>query len=271
VNDALGQPQSVLVLGGGSEIARALLRRWAGARTRRVVLAGRAGSPRVAEAAAEVERLGAAVRTLDCDALDQTSVLAAVDAAFDGDGAGTGDARNGADTGRGGGGDIDLVVVAFGVLGDQAAAEADPLEAVETATVNYTAAVTAGLAAARRLRAQGHGTIVALSSIAGARVRRANFVYGSTKAGMDGFFQGLGDALVGTGVRVMLVRPGFVKGRMTAGMEPAPLATDPDAVAAAIVRGLARGDDVVYVPGALRWVWTGFRHLPRPVWRRLPR
>ena len=252
MNDALGQPQSVLVLGGGSEIARALLRRLVGARTRRVVLAGRAGSPGVADTAAELERLGAAVRTLAFDATDQPSVVAAVDGAFED-------------------GDVDLVVVAFGVLGDQAAAEADPLAAVETATVNYTAAVTAGLAAARRLRAQGHGTIVALSSIAGARVRRANFVYGSTKAGMDGFFQGLGDALAGTGVRVMLVRPGFVKGRMTEGMAPAPLPTDPDAVAAAIVRGLARGDDVVYVPPVLRWVWTGFRHLPAPLWRRMPR
>jgi decaprenylphospho-beta-D-erythro-pentofuranosid-2-ulose 2-reductase len=262
VNDALGQPQSVLVLGGGSEIGRALLRRFVGARTRRVILAGRAGSPAVAEAAAEAERLGAVVRTLECDALDQPSLVAAVDAAFDGD--------EGGHTSTGGG-DVDLVVIAFGVLGDQAAAEADPLAAGATATVNYTAAVTAGLAVARRLRAQGHGTIVALSSIAGARVRRANFVYGSTKAGMDGFFQGLSDALVGTGVRAMLVRPGFVKGRMTEGMEPAPLATDPDAVAASIVRGLARGDDVVYVPPALRWVWTGFRHLPRAVWRRMPR
>jgi decaprenylphospho-beta-D-erythro-pentofuranosid-2-ulose 2-reductase len=271
VNDALGQPESVLVLGGGSEIGRALLRRLLDARTRHVILAGRAGSPAVAEAAAEAERRGAAVRTLDCDALDQTSVVAAVDAAFDGDAGHCGETTNGGETGRAGGGDIDMVVIAFGVLGDQAAAEADPLAASETATVNYTAAVTAGLAAARRLRAQGHGTIVALSSIAGARVRRANFVYGSTKAGMDGFFQGLGDALVGTGVRVMLVRPGFVKGRMTEGMQPAPLATDPDSVAVAIVRGLARGDDVVYVPPVLRWVWTGFRHLPRPVWRRMPR
>ena len=250
--DALGQPQSVLVLGGGSEIARALLRRLVGARTERVALAGRPGSPHVAECAAEVERRGAALQTVDCDALDPGTVVVAVDRAFDA-------------------GDVDLVVIAFGVLGDQAAAEADPLAAAETAAVNYTAAVIAGLAAARRLRAQGHGTIVALSSIAGARVRRANFVYGSSKAGMDGFFEGLADALAGSGVRVMLVRPGFVTGRMTEGMEPAPFATDPDAVATAIVRGLARGDDLVYVPPVLRWVWVGFRHLPRPLWRRLPR
>jgi decaprenylphospho-beta-D-erythro-pentofuranosid-2-ulose 2-reductase len=137
--------------------------------------------------------------------------------------------------------------------------------------VNYTSTVVAGLAAAARLRAQGHGAIVALSSVAGERVRRANFVYGSTKAGMDGFFQGLGDSLAGTGVTVMTVRPGFVVGRMTDGMRPLPLATDHDTVAAAIVRGLARGDEVVYVPAALRAVFRVFRHLPRAAWRRMPR
>jgi len=168
------------------------------------------------------------------------------------------------------GGDIDLVVLAFGVLGDQLATEADPLRAVETATVNYTASVVAGLAVAKHLQRQGHGTLLVLSSVAGSRVRRANFVYGSSKAGMDGFFQGLGDALAGTGPRVVIVRPGFVRDRMTEGMEPAPLATDPETVADAIVRGLARGDDVVYVPAVLRWVTAVFRHLPHAVWRKVP-
>src|SRR4029450_11965014 len=91
------------------------------------------------------------------------------------------------------------------------------------------------------LRAQGHGTIVVLSSVAGERARRSNFVYGSTKAGLDAFFQGLGDSLVGTGASVMIVRPGFVHTKMTEGLDPAPLATTPEAVAEAIVRGLERG------------------------------
>jgi decaprenylphospho-beta-D-erythro-pentofuranosid-2-ulose 2-reductase len=196
------------------------------------------------------------VRTIAMDATDPASVIDAVAAAFDGDGSG---------------GDIDLVLIAFGVLGDQAKAEADPRTAIEVATVNYTSAVVAGLAATHHLKHQGHGAIVALSSVAGERVRRANFVYGSTKAGMDGFFQGLGDSLAGTGVRVMIVRPGFVTGRMTAGMDPMPLATDPAKVAAAIVRGLARGDRVAYVPPALRQVFRVFRHLPAAAWRRMPR
>ena len=83
--------------------------------------------------------------------------------------------------------------------------------------VNFTGAVSASLAVAAQLRRQGHGRLVVLSSVAGERVRKANFVYGSSKAGLDGFAQGLGDSLVGTGARVLVVRPGFVHSAMTAG------------------------------------------------------
>ena len=96
------------------------------------------------------------------------------------------------------GGDLDVVVLAFGLLGDQAADEAGGDGAVRLAQTNYVGAVSVGLAVARLLRAQGHGTLVVLSSVAGERVRRANFIYGSSKAGLDGFAQGLGDALAGT-------------------------------------------------------------------------
>ena len=253
MNDALGLPQSVLVLGGGSEIARAIVRALLARRPATVILAGRPGSPAVDQAAAEARQLGApAVTVLGFDATDPPSVRGAVDEAFAGSG------------------DIDLVVVAFGLLGDQEAAEKDPLAAVDVAAVNYTGAVVAGLAVAAHLREQGHGTLVALSTVAGERVRRANFVYGSSKAGMDGFYQGLGDALAETGARVVIVRPGFVRTRMTAGMKPAPLATDADGVAAAVVTGLAKGSSVIWVPAALRWVFVGFRHLPRALWRRIP-
>jgi decaprenylphospho-beta-D-erythro-pentofuranosid-2-ulose 2-reductase len=141
---------------------------------------------------------------------------------------------------------------------------------VKVATTNYVGSVSAGLASARLLKHQGHGSIVALSSVAGERVRRANFIYGSSKAGMDGFFQGLGDSLAGTGVGVLIVRPGFVRTKMTAGMPEAPLATTPAAVAQATVKALQTGREVVWVPAQLRLVFAVFRHLPRPVWRRIP-
>ncbi len=138
-------------------------------------------------------------------------------------------------------GDLDVVISGFGVLGSQAAYDADPAAAMTAVAVNYGAHVSVGLHAARVLRAQGHGTLVVLSSVAGARVRRANFVYGSAKAGLDGFAQGLGDALHGSGARVLIVRPGFVIGRMTEGLTPAPLSSTPRQVAVATVRALRDG------------------------------
>lgn len=252
MNDALGLPQSILVLGGGSDIARAIVRALLLKRPATVTLGGRRGSAALDQAAEEARQLGApSVRTVAFDAVDPGSIQQSIDDAF-------------------AGGDVDLVLVAFGVLGDQEAAEKDPLAAVEVATVNYTGAVVAGLAVARHLRRQGHGTLVALSTVAGERVRRANFVYGSSKAGMDGFYQGLGDALHGTGARVLIVRPGFVRTRMTEGMSPAPMATDADGVADAVVAGLAKGRQIVWAPGTLRWAFVVFRHLPRAVWRRMP-
>jgi decaprenylphospho-beta-D-erythro-pentofuranosid-2-ulose 2-reductase len=109
-----------------------------------------------------------------------------------------------------------------------------------------------------------------LSSVAGERVRKANFVYGSSKAGLDGFAQGLGDSLEGTGASVLIVRPGFVHSAMTAGLKPAPFATTPDVVADVVVRGLRQGRRIVWAPGMLRWVFMVLRHVPHPIWRRLP-
>ncbi len=128
-------------------------------------------------------------------------------------------------------GDIDLVLVAFGVLGDQDLAERDATEALRIVDSNFTGAVSVLVPVAQALRRQGHGRIVVLSSVAGERARKSNFVYGASKAGLDAFCQGLGDSLVGSGVKVMVVRPGFVHSKMTEGLEAAPLATDPESVA----------------------------------------
>ena len=252
MKDALGNVQSVLVLGGTSEIGLAIARRLAAPRHADVVLAGR--HPEHLDAAAAALRLGDAgpVTTVPFDANDTDSHSAFVDEV----------SRRF--------GDLDVVVVAFGILGDQAADESGGSGAVRLAQTNYVGAVSIGLAVARRLKEQGHGTLVVLSSVAGERVRRSNFIYGSTKAALDAFSQGLGHALAGTGAGVLIVRPGFVTTRMTAGLKPAPLATTPDAVAAAVARGLAGGDEIVWVPGRLRWVFVILRHLPTAVFRRLP-
>lgn len=253
MRDALGSVQTILVLGGTSEIGLAVAAELARPRRATVVLAGRDDRTLSAAAAALAAKAAARVEIVTFDATDT--------ATHD---------RVMADAARLAGADLDVVVVAFGLLGDQDADQAGGHGAVRVATTNYVGAVSAGLAAARTLRAQGHGRIVALSSVAGERVRKANFIYGSSKAGMDGFFQGLGDSLAGTGVGVLVVRPGFVRTRMTAGMKPAPLATTPAAVAAATAAALAQGREVVWVPAPLRVVSAVFRHLPRSLWRRVP-
>ncbi|WP_329118320.1 decaprenylphospho-beta-D-erythro-pentofuranosid-2-ulose 2-reductase [Streptomyces sp. NBC_01465] len=250
MKDAFGTPQSLLVLGGTSEIALATARRLVARRTRTVWLAGRP-SPALDEAAVQLRSLGADVRTVAFDALDSASHEEALGKVF-------------------AEGDIDMVLLAFGILGDQSRDESEPLSAVRVAQTNYTGAVSAGLICAKALQGQGHGSLVVLSSVAGERARRANFIYGSSKAGLDAFAQGLGDAMHGTGVHVMVVRPGFVRSKMTAGMEEAPLATTPEAVAEAIEAGLRRRSETVWVPGTLRVVMSALRHVPRPLFRKLP-
>jgi decaprenylphospho-beta-D-erythro-pentofuranosid-2-ulose 2-reductase len=252
MKDGVGDVQSVIVLGATSELGRAITRALVRRRCRTVVLAARRPGE-LSMFAAELHTLGATtVELVQFDADRPEEHAAIIGAAFD---------RHR---------EFDVVVLAFGVLGDQAAFDADPMLAVAAARTNYVGAVSAGLVTAERMRRQGHGTIVVLSSVAGERVRRANFVYGSTKAGLDGFAQGLGDALADSGAHVLVVRPGFVPTKMTAGRPPAPLASTPEAVAAATVAGLAAGKDIVWVPPALRYVFAALRHLPRWAWRKLP-
>ena len=252
MKDALGSVQSVLVLGAGSDIAQATVRKLVASRARTIVLAAR-DPESVAAFADELRGLGATnVDTIAFDAHDIDHHEAFVNDLF---------ARAG---------DVDLAILAFGVLGDQEVAERDGAAAIEIAQVNYLGSVSTAVPISQRMRDQGHGTIVALSSVAGERARRSNFVYGSSKAGMDAFFQGLGDALVGSGVKVMVVRPGFVHTKMTEGMEAAPLSTTPEAVADAIVKGIERGTETVWVPSTMRYVMSVLRHVPRPVFRKLP-
>jgi decaprenylphospho-beta-D-erythro-pentofuranosid-2-ulose 2-reductase len=251
VRDALGEMQSVLVLGGSSDIALATVRKIVARRGARVVLAAR--KPETCDSAAAVLRDAGAseVHSVAFDATDFASHERFVRATFD---------RFG---------DFDLVLVAFGVLGDQARAEHDPAAALEIVQTNFTGTVSVTVPVVTRLRAQGHGDLVLLSSVAGERVRRSNFVYGSSKAGIDGYYQGVAASLASSGVHVMVVRAGFVHTKMTAGLKAAPLSVTADEVADAVVRGLARGREIVWVPPAMRYVMVLLRHLPVTVFRRL--
>lgn len=251
MKDALGSVQSVLLLGGASDIGLATVRSLVADRTRTVVLAAR-DPDRLAAVCEELRTAGA--RTVEAVAFDATDVsghAAFAQETFD---------RYG---------DLDLVIAAFGVLGTQAELLDDPVGTARLIETNFGGAASALLAVARRLRAQGHGTLVVLSSVAGERARRSNFVYGSSKAGLDAFAQGLADELAGSGVQVLVVRPGMVRTKMTAGMDPVPFTTTPEKVAADIVAGVRSGAHTVWSPRILRVVMAVLRHLPRSVFRRL--
>lgn len=249
--NALGVPQTLLILGGTSDIGLAIAGAYAAESPGLFVsLAARPSADRDAARERLIAK-GCEVEVLDFDARE-TGTHA--------------DVIRGAANGR----DIDIAVVAFGVLGDPEKAWTDAELARELAEVNYVGAVTCGVALAARVREQGHGVIVALSSVAGERPRRSNFVYGSTKAGMDAFYTGLGEALREFGGRVLVVRPGFVRSAMTAGLDAAPMATTPTAVAAAVLKAVHRGKEQLWVPAGLRGVMSGLRHVPRPVFRKLP-
>jgi decaprenylphospho-beta-D-erythro-pentofuranosid-2-ulose 2-reductase len=246
-NETGYQPR-VMLIGGTSEIGLAILAALGLPPNAEIILAGR-DEQRLAAAGKELPGL---VRTVGYDATQTASHQAFVDGVF-------------AD------GPVDLVISAAGVLVPQADLERDVQRAAAMIETNFTGHVSTLLAVGARMRAQGRGTIVVLSSVAAVRPRRANPVYGSAKAGLDAFARGFADLLHGTGVRVVLVRPGFVTGRMTAGMPPAPLATTPEAVGRATAAALRRGQDTVWVPPALAALALALKLVPRPVWRRVSR
>lgn len=241
----------IAIFGGRSEIGLEVARRLAPGAV--VVLAARRADQLAEESAALRAAGAAAVHAVDFDADDLAShdgLVAAITAAH---------------------GPIGTAVLAFGILGDQARAEVDPAHAAAIVHTDFTAQVSLLTVLSADMRRRGRGDLVVFSSVAGARVRRANYVYGSAKAGLDGFASGLTDALHGSGVRLLLVRPGFVIGRMTEGMPPAPLSSTPAQVAEATVAALRAGRTRVWVPRRLALLVLAFRLLPRAAWRNLPR
>lgn len=243
----------VVVVGGTSEIGLAIARELQRRAPREVMLLGR-DAEGLERAAAELRAEGCpAVHSLmlQADELERHDELVAQ-----------------ASERLGG---VDLVIVAVGVLGDRDGLSGEVGPALEVLRVNFLGAGSLLMRFARRLSESGGGALVVLSSVAAERPRRANAVYGASKAGLDALAQGLGDALRGQGVRVLVVRPGFVHTQMTRGLEPAPLATTPEAVARAVVGGLERGSHTVWAPAALRWAMLPIRLMPRAMFRRIAR
>lgn len=243
-------PRTALVLGGDSEIATAALGRLAVDGLHHAVLAVR--DPDATRARLDRQPLPIEVSLERWDALDlhghelllqrATELL----------------------------GNIDVVICAVGSLGHGAGLSAGPAAVTALISSNFTGPATAVTAAAHQLQRQGSGAIVVLSSVAGLRARKSNYLYGSAKAGLDTFTQGLADALAGSAVRVHLIRPGFVRTRMTDGLDPAPFATEPAVVAEAIADAVRSPTSrIVHVPTGLGPLFGVLRVLPRGVWRRV--
>ena len=253
MQDAFGKPQRLVVLGGTSDIARAIAARLCAERVRTVVLAGR--SPSLLEqAAAELREAGAnEVATVRFDAGEPAGAADTVASCLEA-----------------AGGPVDLVIVAVGAIGDQAADEDDAARTLEVVNATYTWPVAALSALRGHLVAQGTGRILVISSVAGVRVRRANYLYGGAKAGLDATCIGMAESLRGTGVSLQVLRPGFVRSKMTEGRPEAPFATDVATVADDAVAGLSSGAAVLWSPAALRYVFAGLTALPQALWRRLP-
>jgi decaprenylphospho-beta-D-erythro-pentofuranosid-2-ulose 2-reductase len=246
-----GHARRVIVAGGTSEIALAIVRALQQQAPREVALLGR-DLDALERACEQLRRQGCPrAIALQLEAVDVDSHAAAVQEAVE----------------RLGG--VELAIVAVGVLEASSGPADDAADAVRVMRVNFLGAGSLTVRLARALREHGGGALVVLSSVAAERPRRANPVYGASKAGLDALAQGLGDALRSEGVRVLVVRPGFVLTRMTSGLKEAPFATDADAVATAVLRGLARDAHTVWAPSALRWVMLAVRLLPRPLMRRV--
>ena len=246
------QVQRVLLIGGSSEIGLAIVQRLARERPVAPYLLARDPDGLAAAVASLQRHGGSSIEVDQLDAEDLASHGEKIARAFE----------------RAGG--FDVVVLAVGMLGAQQGLDADPTEAAAVMRVNFVGCGSLLWHSMRLLRGNPDATVVVLSSVAAERPRAGNAIYGAAKAGLDALAQGLADGAHATGPRVLVVRPGFVTTRMTAGLKPAPFSTTPEAVADATANGLAGTAHTVWVPGRLRFIFAILRHLPRPLYRRLP-
>ena len=250
MKNGVGVPQNIVLFGGTSEIGQQVAARLLQPGVARLTLVARD----VDEAAAFGESLDteAEVEVVRFDGADHAAMESVVDEV------------------SAGGRDIDVAIIAHGVLAEGTDYYAAPARVAEVLSVNTVASAALLYAVAARMRSQGYGRIILLSSVAGVRVRKGNPVYGASKAAIDSLAVAVDHELAGTGASILVVRPGFVESKMTSGMKKAPFATTPAAVADIVAKAANSTATVVYAPSVLRFVFGVFRLLPQAVWRRLP-
>ena len=248
--NAVGQAQHILLLGGTSEIGLGVVSEFLQRGPAKVTLAARPESPRIAQAKDDLESRGADVEVLDFDATDFDSHPDVINKAW---------AR----------GDVDVAIVAFGTLGDQEELWQNHDKAVASAQTNYTAPVSVGVLLGEKFKHQGHGTIIAMSSVAGMRVRRSNFVYGASKAGVDGFYiNGRGPAWHRSQRAGCPAGPGAHQDVRRGWRRP----TDRQRLrrCRGHRQGRARGQAVHLRTPTFEYVSLAFKFIPQAVFRKLP-
>lgn len=248
---AMPGARRVVLLGATSGIMRAVARELA-SRGDDLALVARDRDEVDALASDLAIRYSVSVRGFVLDALALNEAAPALDECFD-------------EEGRG----IDGVVVGLGYLGEQDRAERDPGEARRIVETNFTAPALLLARAANALEARGGGFLCVISSVAGDRGRQSNYVYGSAKAGLTAYVQGVRNRLHRAGVQVTLVKPGFVDTAMTYGKDGLFLVAQPESIAHGIVRAIERGRDEVYLPSFWRWIMLVIRSIPEPLFKRL--
>ncbi len=240
------------VLGATSPIGRAIARQLA-ARGARLILAGRDLVELECNAKDLAVRYGADACALRFDALDfeaHDALVEALEAGMPGDG-------------------LYGVIAVYGDQPDSALAQRDFDVARQAIDVNYASVVSLFEPLAARLEARGRGFLCAIGSVAGDRGRQSNYLYGSTKAALATYLDGLRHRLARSGVGVVTVKPGFVDTRLTWGKPGVRGAASPDLVARDVVRGIVRNQRIVYTPKVWRWIMLAIRACPDAVFRRL--
>ncbi len=242
-------PKRIVILGAASAMAEAAGRLWA-AEGARLALVGR-NADRLEAIAADLRARGAAaveIEVADCASVDAAVTLDALAKRLGG---------------------LDVVLLAYGVLGDQSQLERDPAATADLLQTNFVSAAAWCLAAADCFERQRSGTLVVIGSVAGDRGRASNYVYGASKAGLAILVEGLAHRLAKSGARAVLIKPGFVDTPMTAHItKKGPLWAQPEALGRTIVKAADKGGPVVYAPFYWRGIMVVIRNVPAPIFHR---
>lgn len=246
--NAFHSPQSVALIGATSEIGQSILKALPHDNLEKCFVVAR-DPKRAANALAEFLPSGTTLTNVSFQAEKTQTHKALVEQLFSD-------------------GDLDVAIIAAGVLGNDAELD-EAANALEVMNVNYVASAHLMLLIAERMKWQGHGRIEIISSFAQTRPRVDNFVYGSSKAGLDFMARGLNEKLIDTGVSICILRPGFVRTRMTRLMPEAPFTVNSDKVGKLAVQLLKSGELIGYAPSILKWVALIFKILPSTIFRKI--